>query len=128
MVNPIRLEIKSNKIAAGRSDVVINDPSLSNALLRDSASVLLELQKSYGSTVSLDEIEVDHNGAVVISNPALAKAMRARLADPGSLAANVNVFCGNIKCGPVLEPGEDRIIVDRSIVDRLERIERRLGS
>jgi hypothetical protein len=120
MANPIRLNIKGNKVAAGRTDVVINDPSLANALVKDSASVFVEIQKSYGATVSLDEIEVDHNGAVVISNSALANAVKAKLADPGS-DAETNYFCpsGNAVCGS-LDP------ID--LVGRVERIERRLGS
>ena len=115
MANPIRLNIKGNRVAAGRTDVVINDPSLANALVKDSASVFVEIQKSYGATVSLDEIEVAHNGAVVISNPALANAIKAKLVDPG-LAADTNILCNN-KCGS-LDP------ID--IVGRVERIERRL--
>jgi hypothetical protein len=112
MATPIKVGIKSNKIAAGRSDVVISDPLLANALLKDSASVLFELKKSYGATVSLDDIEVDHNGAVVISDPILAQAVKEKLTDPGSLVAH-NV-CFNIGCADGL-----------NLADRVDRIERR---
>lgn len=123
MANPVRLKIKGNRVSAGRTDVVINDSSLANALVKDSASVLVELQKSYGATVSLDEIEVDHNGAVVISNAALAIAVKAKLTDPRSAAA-FNCICGNVSCGGLDRGGLDRI----DLVDRVDRIERRLGS
>ncbi len=122
MTDPIRLNINGSRITAGRTDVFINDPSLADALRKDSASVLVEFQKSYGATVSLDEIEVDHNGAVVISNAALAKALKAKLTDPGSAAAH-NV-CGNYKCPGLDLGGSERI----NPVDRVKRIERRLDS
>ncbi|MBW4543066.1 MAG: hypothetical protein KME25_01250 [Symplocastrum torsivum CPER-KK1] len=63
MTDPIRLNINGSRITAGRTDVFINDPSLADALRKDSASVLVEFQKSYGATVSLDEIEVDRVNA-----------------------------------------------------------------
>ena len=123
MANPIRLDIKGNRVSAGRTDVVINDPSLANALVKDSASVFVEIQKSYGATVSLDEIEIDHNGAVVISNSVLAKALKAKLTDAGSAAALV-IGCGNVSC-----PGLDRGGLDRiDLVEQVDRIERRLDS
>ena len=112
MSNPVRLETKSNKVAVGRNDVIVHDSSLSNTLLKDSSSVLVELQKTYGATVSLDEIEIDHNGAVVISNAALAQAVKTEIVPGSHEAFN---FCLNISCGDTQNP-IDKIVVDRNRV------------
>ncbi len=128
MPKPISLAISSKAISVGSSDVIISDFSLSNALVKNPAAVLVELQKNYGSTVSLDQIDIDHNGAVVINNPALAKEMKSRIADPGLAAHN---FCANVSCASKL-PGAELIQNDLrlsnfDIAQRLNQIEQRLG-
>jgi fatty acid/phospholipid biosynthesis enzyme len=94
MVDPIN--IKGRSVSVGRTDVVVTDPALANALMKNPTSVLTEVQKVLGASVSLNDIEIDHNGALVISNPDLARVVKSRLTGSGS-AFDVNVICG-LRC------------------------------
>lgn len=101
MVNPIN--IKGKSISAGRTDVVVTDPTLANALMKNPTSVLTEFQRVLGASVSLDDIELDHNGSLIISNPELAKAVKLRLTDV-SAAGDANGICG-FRCASFTRPG-----------------------
>lgn len=97
MVDPIN--IKGKSISVGRTDVVVTNPALANALMKNPTSVLAEFQKVLGASVSLDDIEIDHNGSVVVSNPDLAKAVKLRLTDL-SAASDANGICG-LRCSSI---------------------------
>jgi hypothetical protein len=114
MADPIRLNINGSKITTRNTDVVINDPSAATALKEDSATLLVGLQRAYGVTVSLNEIEVDRNGGVVIRNAALARVIKEKFSDPGSPRAD-NV-CGNNNVQCPHDPG--RIDIDPGRIDR----------
>lgn len=92
-MNPIN--IKGRDLAFGKNDVVIQNQKFANQLLKHTDQVLTSFQTATGVAVTLDEIEIDHLGRIVISNPNLAVAVRKNLEDASTLAAKTkNGVCG----------------------------------